>query len=346
MKILKYTFGCLMLAFLSSSCSKEEAGVPEIIEVEPKPTAAFSYALVNENDPFTFKFDNKSDNFKETRWSFGDDSTSSAVGPTHTFLNTGTYAVKMVVLNGEGYWAQREETIRISASNLIKVNTKPIGTGKLNLSFETNIAVNKTEWRDGYESTDPILATDKSIDLTFESGTFKEIQLKLTTAKGSIATLDLFVSELGLIKDVTTFENTFSISHENGGGPDGDEGSKKLIDNVITTKVFLGNVGNALTWQFLYDAPQIVNGYSFTSGNDAPERDPKKWKVEGSIDGENWVVVDEREDEMWPEDKRRFSRTFLFTNKTAYNYYKFSILELRSGSNFQMSEVRLLEIPQ
>jgi len=333
-----------MLTTLFNSCKKDDEGVPEIIEVEPKPSAAFNFALVNQNDPFTYKFDNKGSNYKETRWSFGDDSTSSVVGPTHTFLNTGTYVVKMIALNGEGYWAQREETIRISAANLIKVNTKTVGTGKLNLTFETPMAVSKTEWKDGYKNNDPILSTDKTIDLEFESGTFKEVQLKLTTSKGSVAALNLFVSELGLIKDVTTFENTFSVSHENGGGPDGGEGSKKMIDGDITTKIFVGNVGNNMSWQFLFDAPQIVNGYSMTSGNDAPDRDPKHWIVEGSIDGINWVKVDEKSEEFWTE--RRQSRTFLFTNKVAYNYYRFSMVELNGGSNFQMSEVRILEIPQ
>ncbi len=343
MKIMKYAFFCLILASISSACTKDEQGVPEIIEKEPKPTAAFTYALANANDPFTYKFDNKGTNFMETRWSFGDDSTSSVAAPSHTFLNTGTYVVKMVALNGEGYWAQREETIRISAANLIKVNTKTLGAGKLNLSFTTSMAVSKTEWRDGYKSSGAILSTDKTIDLTFDPGTFKEIQLKLTTAKGSVALMNLFVSELGLIKDVTTFENMFSVSHENNGGPDGGEGSKKMIDGDITTKIFVGGVGPNMSWQFLFDSPQVVNGYSMTSGNDSPDRDPRRWKVEGSIDGKTWVVVDERGPEYFTE--RRQSRTFRFTNTTAYNYYKFSMTELNGGSNFQISEVRILEFP-
>src|SRR5690606_39339794 len=104
--------------------------------------------------------------------------------------------------------------------------------------------------------------------------------------------MNLFVSELGLIKDVNTFENMFSVSHENGGGPDGGEGSKKMIDGDITTKIFVGGVGPNMSWQFLFDSPQVVNGYSLTSGNDAPDRDPRRWKVEGSIDGKTWVVVE------------------------------------------------------
>ncbi|WP_197091504.1 PKD domain-containing protein [Sphingobacterium endophyticum] len=341
---MKYVFLCLALGLLSSSCKKDQEPVPEVIEKEPKPTAAFTFAQVNQNDPFTFKFDNKATNFKETRWSFGDDSTASVVTPTHTFLNTGTYVVKLVALNGEGYWAQREETIRISAANLIKVTAKPAGAGKLNLAFTTAMSVAKTEWKDGYESNGQVLSTEKTIDLQFDPGTFKEVQLKLTTSKGSIAALNLFVSELGIIKDITTFENSFSVSHENSGGPDAGEGSKKMIDGDITTKLFVGGVGNNMSWQFAYQSPQILNGYSMTSGNDSPDRDPKSWKVEGSIDGETWITVDQRTNEFFTE--RRQSRTFLFTNKTPYNYYRFSMTELNGGSNFQMSEIRVLEFPQ
>lgn len=346
MKLMKINYVCLLLsaALIGAACNKEDNEVPKITDTEPKPTAAFDYALENQRDPFTFKFTNQSTDFKEARWSFADDSTSSAVSPVHTFLETGTYLVKLIVLNGEEYWAQREETIKISPANLMEVKTQRTSDNKLRLTYQTAIEVEETEWLDGYLSDAPILSTEESIDLTFETGTFKEIKLRLTTPRGSRAFLDLFVSEMGLIKDVTNLDNTFSISHENGGGPDGDEGSKKLIDNDIRTKVFLGNVGTALNWTFAFEEPQLINGYSMTSGNDAPERDPKRWKVEGSIDGENWTVVDDREDESW--ESRRLSRTFILENATSYNFYRFSILELNSGSNFQMSELRLLEIPR
>lgn len=344
MKILKTSYLFLSLLLLFSACNKEDDEVPQIVENEPKPTAAFDFSLVDDNDPFTFQFNNQSTDHQESRWAFADDSTSSEVSPIHTFLQTGTYLVKLIVLNGEGYWAQREETINISPSSLIQVNTERSGSGRLRLSYESDMQIEKTEWLDGYQDGAPSLSTEPAIDLAFEPGTFKEIKLKLTTPKRSHVFLDLFVAEMGLIKDVTNLDNTFDISHENGGGADGNEGSKKLIDNNTTTKVFLGNVGTALNWTFAYQEPQLINGYSMTSGNDAPERDPKRWTVEGSVDGENWTVIDERVDQAW--ENRQLSRTFIFNNSIPYNYYRFSMLELTGGSNFQMSEIRLLEIPR
>lgn len=344
MKLFKLNYILLSLIIVASACSKEEDETPQVTDNEPKPIAAFGYSLVDEDDPFTFKFNNQSSDFKESRWSFADDSTSSDASPTHTFLRTGSYLVKLIVLNGEEYWAQREEEITISPSNLIQVNTERVSNGKLQLTYQSDMQTAKSEWLDGYQDGAPTLSSEESIDLEFEEGTFKEIKLKLTTPKGSSAFLDLFVSETGLINDVTDLDNTFTISHENSGGADGNEGSKKLIDNNTSTKVFIGNVGTALNWTFSYQEPQLINGYSMTSGNDAPERDPKSWKIEGSIDGENWTVVDERSEQAW--ETRRLSRTFTFNNSTLYNYYRFSILELTSGNNFQMSELRLLEIPK
>lgn len=344
MKLTKLNYVFLSFVLMVSACNKEDTEIPTIADTEPKPTAAFDFDLLDENDPFTFKFTNQSSDFKESRWSFADDSTSSEVSPVHTFLQTGTYLVKLIVLNGEDYWAQREETITIAPANLIQVHTERAGAGQLRLIYHTDMQIEKAEWLDGYSVDAPVLGSEESLLLDFETGTFKEVKLRLTTPKGSNAHLDLFVAEMGLIKDVTNVDNTFSISHENGSGPDGNEGSKKLIDNNVTTKAFIGDVGTALNWTFTYEEPQLINGYSMTSGNDAPERDPKKWKVEGSIDGEYWEIIDERDDQAW--DERRLSRTFIIDNTTAYNYYRFSILELTNSSHFQMSEIRLLEIPR
>ncbi|MFZ4260653.1 PKD domain-containing protein [Sphingobacterium sp. HJSM2_6] len=343
MKFLNIFYCCLFFSLVLSGCGKEEK-VPVLIEEAPKPAAGFEFELVDPNDPFTYKFTNKSSNYKDVRWNFADDSTSSEASPVHTFLYTGTFNVKLVVLNEDGYWAQREETIRINPSSLINVITAPAGAGKLKISYETNMNVGSTSWLDGYTNAAPVISNEDNTELTFDAGAFKEIKLNIKTPKGSIAYLNLLVAELGIIKDITNVDNTFTISHENGGGPDGGEGSKKLIDNNTRTKVFLGGVGNNLSWRFEYFVPQIVNGYRMTSGNDAPERDPKAWRIEGSQDGQTWTTVDQRSNEEWTD--RYQSRTFIFDNNTAYKHYRFSMTELRSGTNFQMSEVRLFNIPK
>ena len=50
-----------------------------------------------------------------------------------------------------------------------------------------------------------------------------------------------------------------------------------------------------------YHLPEggVVNSYSITSGDDVPGRDPKHWRFEASIDGLNWIILDEQEDQSF-----------------------------------------------
>lgn len=88
---LKYSV-FLVFLFLWTACKKEKE-VVEPSEIEAKPTASFEYKIIDEKDPFTYQFENHSKNWEDSRWSFGDDSTSSESSPAHTFLNTGDFKI-------------------------------------------------------------------------------------------------------------------------------------------------------------------------------------------------------------------------------------------------------------
>lgn len=257
---------------------------------------------------------------------------------------TGDFNVKLIALNEEGYWAQKEETLRIKTDDLVTIIPEPLGNGELKLNFETEIEVDKVLWFDGHGSNAKLVSEENTTVFSFNPGQFREVSLRLYTKNGSEVNMEPLMSEMGMVRDLTNLDNNFTISHENSGGEDANEGSKKLIDNNITTKVFIGGVGGDLSWQFEFYQPQVINGYSMTSGNDAPERDPENWVVEGSNDGEEWEEIDQRNGERF--DSRRLSRTFLFHNNKSYKFYRFKMTKLLSGSNFQMSEFRLLYVPQ
>lgn len=132
---------------------------------------------------------------------------------------------------------------------------------------------------------------------------------------------------------------TLIVSADNGGGPDGNEGSLKLIDGNVNTKLFLG--GWTAGWfaqQELTEA-QIVTSYSITSGNDAPERDPKNWELSGSTDGINWTLIDTRTDQIFSD--RNQTKEFLAANEEAYQFYRLTVNALGSGDAMQFSEWRL-----
>ncbi|PKD20387.1 hypothetical protein APR41_14000 [Salegentibacter salinarum] len=142
-------------------------------------------------------------------------------------------------------------------------------------------------------------------------------------------------------KDFT--ENAIlSVNQENGSGPDGPEGSLKLIDNDVNTKFFLGGYTSEFYAQQELPEAKIITKYTLTSGNDSPERDPKNWEILGSNNGESWVVLDTREEQTFSE--RNQTKEFLVDNETAYKYYRFHVTAISSGGAMQLSEWRILGI--
>ncbi|WP_437918970.1 discoidin domain-containing protein [Sphingobacterium sp. LRF_L2] len=340
-KIYQYISLALLLGL--SACSNEELAPVDNEGLLPKPTALFSYEVPDPSDPFTIKFDNKSTNYAISRWSFADDSTSSDVAPTHTFLYTGSFNVKLISLNEENYWAQREETIVISPSALVELEAVPSG-GQLKLSYNTVMNIAQTSWWvKASENSSTQISSQSTASLTIAQGEFVNAGLTLVTPKGSVTSLSMLLTDLGIVRDLTNLDNNFTISKENSGGKDAGEGSSKLIDNNIETKVYLSSVGTSLYWQFEYFEPQIINAYTMTSGNDSPERDPKNWEIVGSDDGQTWTVLDSRIDQAF--SSRKLTRTFSFENTKLYKYYRIRITSTNGSANFQLSEFRMLQMP-
>lgn len=347
MKLGKYSY-YIFLLFTLLGCSKEKEVVVDKPQL-PNPVSAFSIKQVAKDDPFTFEFTNQSKDYTETRWSFGDDSTSSKTSPQHTFLGTGDFTVRLKVLNENGDWAQRDEVIKIDAEKLIRFNATKNGTGKLILSYASDIAVKGVIWskmtdKDKYEQ----VSDKEKADISIEVGKFETYQLNVKTPKGSQIVVTKMLTDLGIIKDWTNIDNTFRISQDNSSGPDAGEGSKKLIDGDTKTKLFIGGYQPGMYWQFVFYQPQIINGYTITTGNDSPERDPKDWEIQASEDGVAWTTLHEMKGigfGTMPADRNK-SVNFTFTNSKPYTHYRYVVKSVSSGSNFQMSEFRLLELPQ
>ena len=113
----------------------------------------------------------------------------------------------------------------------------------------------------------------------------------------------------------------------------GGEGIAKLVDGNSTTKYLCANPQTWMMWQM--DRPFIANKYTLISANDAPERDPKNWMLEGSNNGTDWTLLDVQMGIVFTE--RFQKKTFLLANREAYSYYK---LSAENGGNrlFQLAE--------
>lgn len=97
----------------------------------------------------------------------------------------------------------------------------------------------------------------------------------------------------------------------------------------------------------------IVVGLSFTTANDAPERDPVAWRLSGSnegIDGPyteiaSGRIADFEQPTAWP----RFTKTttpIVFANTTPYDHYELLVTAVRNpgaANSMQVAEVELLD---
>ncbi|MBK7097071.1 MAG: discoidin domain-containing protein [Sphingobacteriales bacterium] len=145
-------------------------------------------------------------------------------------------------------------------------------------------------------------------------------------------------------RDVTS-KGVISVRKDNNGGAGANEGSLKLVDNNIDTKFLIFGANEVLPdfwYQLKFADPIVLGAYTMTSANDAPERDPKTWKLSGSNDGINWVVLDTRANQAF--SARKQTQRFEFQNDTSFTFYRISISELFGVTTlFQQSEWRVIE---
>lgn len=154
---------------------------------------------------------------------------------------------------------------------------------------------------------------------------------------------------------ILTKGGQLTVSKDNGAGAGGGEGSLKAVDGDPLTKFLAGGLNlsaTPLVLTFQFAEPIVAKAYTFISGNDAPDRDPKSWTFEGSTDGVNWTVLDTRTNFEWvtrPDlgepvtepatSPRRKQRIFHITaNNTAYTYYRIQITANRGSDAVQFSE--------
>ncbi|QCX37410.1 discoidin domain-containing protein [Aureibaculum algae] len=209
-------------------------------------------------------------------------------------------------------------------------------------TFEPNIFPNRDYiWSvDDTSVADLVINADKSVSLTATGS--GETMLTVTAADDASITASAPLKVIsGAPVDITD-QATITVNREYSGGPNGAEGSLKLIDGDLGTKYLSGFV--APFWINLeFEEPVVAGYYALTSGNDASSRDPRDWEIQGSQDGVTWVTLDARSDYTFPD--RILTREFYFDNNTAYKIYRFDILNNNGSSLFQMQEWRLFNLP-
>ena len=137
-----------------------------------------------------------------------------------------------------------------------------------------------------------------------------------------------------------------SVSSFTGSSPS-TQGAEKAIDNDPDTKYLNNDVNNSgliVTTQH----GGMVNGLSFTSGNDMPGRDPASYILEGSND--NGVTFSTISEGTVPAFTDRGQRKQIFIeNNSVYSTFRItfpSVVDYNSSNEMQIAEIELLGIPE
>lgn len=127
-----------------------------------------------------------------------------------------------------------------------------------------------------------------------------------------------------------------TVSRESGGGANGVEGSNNVIDGDSQTKFLIGWNPQSVELTFELASPAVAGAYTITSANDAIDRDPSDWNLQGSMDGESWFFLDSKSNQVFEE--RQQQKVFRFTNRTAYKFYKLQITRNNGSDGMQFAD--------
>jgi subtilisin-like proprotein convertase family protein len=88
-------------------------------EVLPSaPEVSFTYEAEGLSTNFTDTSTDRNDDIVSWQWSFGDGATSSEQNPTHTFAETGSYEVTLLVTDAEGLSSSETMTVNVSTTTI------------------------------------------------------------------------------------------------------------------------------------------------------------------------------------------------------------------------------------
>ncbi|MCX5386293.1 GH92 family glycosyl hydrolase [Streptomyces sp. NBC_00083] len=191
-----------------------------------------------------------------------------------------------------------------SAVGAPSATARPPADGRFSTSFETGQP--QPDWTDSVDTDHAGNKRSSGVDGGFASGIPGNVTDKVTAVRASA-------------------ENT-----------DGGEVKENLLDGQAGTKWL---AFQSTAW-LEFDLSEGVKtaAYALTSANDAPERDPKDWTLQGSLDGKDWKTLDRRTGESFKD--RGQTKTYDVANATAYAHYRLEITANGGAPITQLADVQ------
>ncbi|MCS3798971.1 BT_3987 domain-containing protein [Niastella sp. OAS944] len=195
--------------------------------------------------------------------------------------------------------------------------------------------------KSGETSSEPLTLSINPKNLTL--GVKYMLPIKLTSVSSGTIKDDLSVTyfridEINVRSKDVTKGGTLTGNYTNSPG---GEQLPKLIDSNFSSKYLAFDYDTDLYVQLAFPSSRKIDAYTITSGNDAPDRDPKNFNLQGSNDGTTWITIDSRSNETFPG--RNVTRTFNLAAEANYSIYRLNITAISGADLIQVSEWRLLD---
>ena len=99
-----------------------------------------------------------------------------------------------------------------------------------------------------------------------------------------------------------------------------------------------------LGYAFAGKVGKTVCRYDLTSAIDSPQCDPMNWEFQASADGEKWITLDARKNQLFV--RRNQTRSYLVNNHTDYPHYRLNVLATReaAANGIQLAELKMLSV--
>lgn len=256
----------------------------------------------------------------------------------------------------------RTYTITYTNIRIVANGSDVTGNYKINNSYTFTITVNEGDFG-VYGTTDIVNNPWGSVNNPYVIRTQAQLErLSAIVASGSAVNSIYHATNYPYVKAINksfanayfvldgnismTYTSSFSYSNisSSPAGNSGETADKLFDNNTSSSKLCVSNNAKTVTIYVSTNVPIIVNSYSWWTGNDTSGntgRNPNYFKIEGSTDGSNWYVIDERSNGSWPTtNNTQVDVTSMNGAGRAGRYNRFRITSTCSGGTWQASEFK------
>ncbi len=143
----------------------------------------------------------------------------------------------------------------------------------------------------------------------FGAGPYRYYRFVPTFLRDTASADSVQIAEFQLLANGTRLSG--AIASNPGGSSPSNESPAQGNDNSLSTKWLDFTKFTPLVLDF--GAPVTANGYRLATANDSQERDPVSWRVEGSTDNVNWIILDTQTSYPVPTARQTYLPNFSLT---------------------------------